>query len=236
MAGAGPPSARITAPFANDHLHECLEPVPESASISGATDDGKVISLESLVLLDGISLRRGKHLMTIAARSYKPLDIVLKPTFRSVAFSNSGEYHEMEKAALDAVGGQRPQGFDVAYVMTDKDLHDQGDYGIAGFAFCIGGIRYPKMAFAIGEGASPWERELDDRMFSAKIAAHEIGHLLGAQHHYGNCIEGNGSTEGGGEPSICTLMWPAEVAFVALNFGTQEATVVRGHAVDFASP
>ena len=236
MASASPSPARPTGPFVNDHLHECLEPVPESASISGATDDGKVISLELLVLLDGITRQRGKHVMTTAAQSYEPLDIALKPTFRSVAFSNSGEYHEMEIAALDAVNGQRPRGFDLVYVMTSKDIHSQGDYNIAGFAFCIGGIRIPEMAFAVGEGTSPWEGQLNDPTFSVKIAAHEIGHLLGAHHHYGNCAEGNRSTDGGGEPSICTLMWPAYVAYAALNFGTLEATVVRGHAVDFASP
>lgn len=243
VASARPSATRTTGPFANDVVDDCLEPVPESASISGATDDGKVISLEVLVLLDGITLRRGKRVMTDAARSYEPLDILLRPTFRSVAkqsafwaFNNSGEYHEMEEAARDAVGGQRPQGFDLVYVMTNKDLHSQGDSSIAGFAFCIGGVRYPEMAFAVGEGASPWEYLINDETFSAKIAAHEIGHLLGAHHHYGNCIEGDRSTAGGGEPSICTVMWTIDVAYVALNFGTLEATVIRGHAVDFAAP
>ena len=122
-ANANPSPARPTDPFAEDHLHECLEPVPESASISGATDDGESISLDLLVLLDGITRQRGKQVMTTAAQSYEPLDISLKPTFRSVTFSNSGEYHEMEEATLDAVGGQRPQGFDLVYVMMDKNLH-----------------------------------------------------------------------------------------------------------------
>ncbi|MDQ4125766.1 MAG: hypothetical protein M3134_09230, partial [Actinomycetota bacterium] len=65
--------------------------------------------------------------------------------------------------------------------------------------------------------------------------AHELGHLLGAHHHYGNCVEGGRSTEGGGEPSLCTLMWTVNVAYVGLEFGSLETAVIRGHAVDYAS-
>jgi hypothetical protein len=63
-----------------------------------------------------------------------------------------------------------------------------------------------------------------------------MGHLLGAHHHYGNCAEGDRDTAGGGEPSVCTLMWTVQVSHVGLSFGTLEAAVIRGHAVDFASP
>ena len=227
--------AHARAPFtAEPNLHECLEPVPESASIANVTDPGHRVAVDTLVLLDGITKRRGREVISTAARAYAPLEIRLDSTFRKVLFDNSGEYHEMEEAALEAVGGERPRGFDVVYVMTSKDLHSQGDPSIAGFAFCIGGVRYPQFAFAVGEGTSPYEKALRDETFSAKIAAHEIGHLLGAHHHYGNCVEGDRSTAGGGEPSICTLMWTIYVQYMALNFGTLEGAVIRGHAVDFA--
>lgn len=226
----------IGSPFAGDTVHECLEPVPEAVGIQDVTDNGQTVRLDSLVLLDGISRSRAVKVLSTTSKSYAPLAITLKNTFRRVRFNNSGEYHEMEQAALDAVGGERPRGFDLVYVMTSKDLHSMGEYGVAGFAFCIGGVRYPKVAFAIGEGLSPWEATLSDKTFSGKIAGHEMGHLLGAHHHYGNCAEGDRSTEGGGEPSICTLMWPTHVRYSAVNFGTLEGTVVRGHAVDFASP
>lgn len=223
-------------PFANDSTHECLEPVPETVGIQNITDDGQTVRLDVLVLLDGIGRSRATEVMRMASESYAPLAIRLRNTFRRVHFNNSGEYHEMEQAALDAVGGERPPGFDLVYVMTSKDLHSMGEYGVAGFAFCIGGVRYPKFAFAVGEGLSPWEATLNDETFSGKIAAHEMGHLLGAHHHYANCAEGNRSTAGGGEPSICTTMWPTHVRYMAMNFGTLEGTVIRGHAVDFASP
>lgn len=222
-------------PFANDSTHECLEPVPEAVGIQNITDDGQTVRLDVLVLLDGISRSRAVKVLSTASESFAPLAIKLRNTFRRVHLSNSGEYHEMEQATWDAVGGERPRGFDLVYVLTSKDLHSMGDYNIAGFAFCIGGVRYPKFAFAVGEGLSPWEATLSDRAFSGKIAAHEIGHLLGAHHHYGNCGEGNRGTEGGGEPSLCTVMWPTHVTYMAVNFGTLESAVIRGHAVDFAS-
>lgn len=235
-AGArGQKATASRGPFGNDAV-KCLEPVPEAVGVQNVTDEGQIVRLDVLVLLDGITRARGVDVLKTASKSYKPLSIRLRNTFRRVRFRNTGEYHEMEKAALDAVGGKRPRGFDVVYVMTSKDLHDMGDGGIAGFAFCIGGVRDPKVAFAIGEGASHYEYLLNDSTFSGKIAAHEIGHLLGAHHHYGNCAEGDRGSEGGGEPSICTLMWPAAVQYSSLNFGTLEAAVVRGHAVEFASP
>jgi hypothetical protein len=140
---------------------------------------------------------------------------------------------------LGEVGGARPKGSDLVYLLTNKDLYfnENGErsYGVAGVAHCIGGVRFRDAAFAIGEGMSPWENIVNDRTFSAKIAAHEIGHVMGAHHHYGNCVEGDRSTDGGGEPSMCTLMWPAYVALAALNFGTLESAVIRGHAVKFAT-
>jgi len=69
----------------------------------------------------------------------------------------------------------------------------------------------------------------------AGYAAHEIGHLLGAHHHYGNCVEGNLSSASDDDISPCTLMFPA-VNGASMNFGTLEGLVVRGHAVDYAAP
>ena len=226
----------VSGPFSQDSTHECLEPVPQTVGVRSITDHGQGISLDVLVLLDGITRPRALEVLGTASKAYEPLGIGLRNTFRHVRFKNSGEYHDMEGAALDAVGGERPRGFDLVYVMTSKDLHSMGDYSIAGFAFCVGGVRDPEVAFAIGEGLSPWEASLNDETFSAKIAAHEMGHLLGAHHHYGNCAEGDRNTAGGGEPSICTLMWPVQLSYAALNFGTFESAVIRGHAVDFASP
>jgi hypothetical protein len=67
-----------------------------------------------------------------------------------------------------------------------------------------------------------------------EIAAHELGHLMGAHHHYANCVEGVLQGEAN-DLSPCSLMFNF-VDFQSLNFALVNTTVVRGHAVEFASP
>ena len=229
----------VESPLADDS-QDCLEAVPAAVSSRGLTDNGNTISLDVLVLLDRLSRTRGTEVMTKAAQAYAPLGIKVKSTFRRANLRSDGNVPRVFDEMIRVLGGARPKGTDLVYLMTDKDLYvvENGElnYDVAGVAYCIGGVRFPNAAFAIGEGKSPWEYRINDYTFSAKIAAHEIGHVMGAHHHYGNCVEGDGSTDGGGEPSVCTVMWPAYVAFMAANFGTLESTVIRGHAVRFASP
>ena len=75
------------------------------------------------------------------------------------------------------------------------------------------------------------------RDVSALIAAHEIGHVLGAHHHYGNCGENvspSAATERR-EVTPCTVM--DQTLFYSSNrFGQLEGAVVRGHAVTYAAP
>lgn len=251
-AEAGVPSVRV--PLGHDTM-ACEEYAPATLSSSGVTDNGEKISLDVLVLLDGLSTKRGVEVMTKAATAYLPLGIRLQTKFRRVAFASdgnektpgaeeagpTGEIDRLFVDVIETMGHERPRGTDVVYLLTNKDIfYDDADgriYDIAGVAYCIGGVRFADAAFAMGEGRpSLWENRLNDRTFSAKVAAHEIGHVMGAQHHYGNCAEGDRSTEGGGEPSLCTVMWPSTVAYMSLKFGTLESSVIRGHAVQFASP
>jgi hypothetical protein len=58
---------------------------------------------------------------------------------------------------------------------------------------------------------------------------------MGGHHHYGNCAEGTKGTQEVFEGSPCTLMFNF-VDFQSIHFSTLNGTVVRGHAVDFASP
>ena len=242
FAGGTSSAILIPNPFDNDVLDryglDCEEFVPLAISADGATDDGRFVTLDVLVLLDGISKTRGRDVMATAARSYKPLGIELRSTFRRVKLQDA-EVTSLLDDSREAVGGSRPKGFDVVYTMTSKDLYlgaDGSGDGLGGYAQCIGGVRRPDIAFAIGEGQTPWEADAADDELSGKFAAHEIGHLMGAHHHYGNCVEGDGRTEGGGEPSICTLMWGAVINLMASNFGTLEGLVIRGHAIEFAAP
>lgn len=251
-AKAAPVSLQL--PLVHDSTGECLEPVPVTVSARGITDPGHRVRLDVHVLLDGISDARGIQVMSKAAEAYAPLGITLKSTFRRVSFPSDGTERtpgstrpmptgqdvKLFTYLRWEVGGVRPRSSDVVYLLTGKDIYvnanGQRNYDAAGVADCIGGVRFPDAAFAIGEGTSPWENIINDDTFSAKVAAHEIGHVMGAHHHYGNCFEGNRSTEGGGEPSLCTVMWPTDINYAAMNFGTLETAVVRGYAVRFAAP
>ena len=156
-------------------------------------------------------------------------------------------------------GGVRPPDSDVVYTLTNKDLYtlteeatatgetdddgdgrvdeDKRDYGLLGLADCIGGVRYDDHAFATGELGDELGERVGPASFlgnvGAKTAAHEIGHLLGAHHHYFDCAEGLLTETTEGEVSPCTIMAPfADLG--SINFGVLDGAVVRGHADAYA--
>lgn len=223
---------------------DCEELVPESYSASGVTDSGQPVSLDVLVFLDGTSLRDARGIMETAATAYAPLNIRLKAVrYRTLAIPADGKANGEPTAEIDrvfatlkdAVGGERPTGVDSVLLLTSKVLWmptpDGGRlYGIGGVADCIGGVRYPEYGFAISAGT----RENRPVPRAARTAAHELGHVMGAAHHYANCVEG-------AAPEMCTVMFNADLEGFglkvnSLKFSTAEAVVVRGHAVDFAAP
>lgn len=223
-----------------DSPRDCLEPAPEAASISGITDNGSDVDLSVRVLLDGVTLERGQAIFAKAAESYAPLGITLSPTgFETVDFSGTDGYGLINQAK-DRFDGSRPAGSDLVFTLTTKNIVTFGLGDIAGQADCVGGVRYPERAFAVGETTGVENLEFFSlRMYmdaAAKIAGHEIGHLMGAQHHYANCAEGKSRVEEGWiEPAPCSLMFNS-IDFMATNFDAVNGVVVRGHAVQFASP
>ena len=58
---------------------------------------------------------------------------------------------------------------------------------------------------------------------------------MGGHHHYGNCAEATQGEQEVSEGSPCTLMFNF-ADFHSIHFSTLNGAVVRGHAVDFASP
>jgi hypothetical protein len=217
---------------------DCLQATPAAVGIAGITDNGQTVSLDVAVLLDGVSLGQGVQIMTKAAESYAPVGVdVNVVSFDSVSFAGT-EGDALIQQAKDYFGGVRPQGSDLVYVLSSKDLTTGGDSGLAGLADCIGGVRFANHAFAVGEAVGidefpigPFALEVNAH---PEIAAHELGHLMGAHHHYANCVEGQLE----GEPtdlSPCSLMFNF-VDFQSLNFSQVNKAVVRGHAVQYASP
>ena len=235
---AGPTTAGPRQPIHIDAQEDCLEPTPAAIAPRAISQEQDALSLDVLVLLDEVPIERGQEVMAKAQDAYSPLEISLDVRFESVRFTPDQVLPEWSEISSDRAleeakkwtGGARPADTDVVYVLTDKRLSDA-----AGRADCIGGVRYPQFAFAVGENYKSEDLlGLFYKNGTAKIAGHEIGHLMGAHHHYANCAEGSpGAVEEGG-PTPCTLMFNY-MDFMSLVFGSLEASVVRGHTLDFAT-
>lgn len=221
-----------------DFATECLQPVPDSFSLLVSP----AIDLDTLVLLDGVERSRANDVMNQAAASYLPLGVNLKWKFRSVNFATDNAI-DLIQLAKDMFGGARPKNTDIVYVMTTKDIQIDDDTSVAGLADCIGGVAWPTTAFAVGEDFGVEEdggRQLGPFVHttngSAIVVAHELGHLMGAHHHYGNCVQGLSAQDlENAEITPCTLMFNA-VNFASLPFGTINSTITRGHAENYAIP
>lgn len=243
LGAAAPGTAR--GRMVDRDAEDCAETVPASWSPAGMTG-GPTIQLQVLVVTDGIAQPDALALIQGAARAYAPLNIELIATFRKATLASDGyttspdgtkrptaDAAALINATRASLGGTRPAGIDMVYVATDKDLHLSGDSSISGYADCTGGIRYPNRAFAAGEAWGAVETVGPLNFYTdapAKIAGHELGHLLGAHHHYANCVQGIESSDvTNREPSACTLMHEL-IDLESLRFGSLEAVVIRGHA------
>ena len=170
---------------------------------------------------------------------YASFDLLLTDDLRSGQRAATMEGQDAIDLAKAQYGGVRPPGTDIVYVLSDRDLTTGGNSGLAGLANCIGGVTYPSRAFTTGE----LNRDPNIDLFvadayveyTAKVAAHEVGHLMGAHHHYQACgpyavtnyLDGYGV---GG----CTLMTNF-VDFVSFPFSPTNQVVARGHAENYAA-
>jgi hypothetical protein len=242
--------AMQTREQAFDTEQDCLEAIPDTIGMLGVTDVGQTIELSVLLLLDGTDATAAAQLIARAAESYRPLGInlVLKGT-RKVSYTTSVST-ELIAAAKASIGGTTPRGIDLVGVFTNKQMQAAtgGAGTVIGQADCIGGVRFDSRSFfvvsdirdienpATGELGTLNSMGLNPNVdAAAEVFAHEIGHLMGAHHHYSNVVEGNLSSAGPSDLSPATLMFPA-VNLSSLNFGTLESIVVRGHAVKYAAP
>jgi hypothetical protein len=220
------------APIEIGHIPECTELVPAGVSL-----DNTPVNLTTRVLLDGVSVARGQQVFDVARDSYAPLGITLSPTFETVSFSGTDAQGLIDQSKA-LFGGTRPAGADLVYTVTSKDIQAGGNTAVAGLADCIGGVAFGDRAFAVGENFTADEAAVLGipvaGNLTAKVAAHELGHLMGGHHHYANCVEGLLS-EFPGELSPCTLMFNA-VDLASINFATLNGLVVKGHAQLYAAP
>lgn len=219
------------------------EEYPEYIGISGVTDEGQVIELSVAVLLDGVDEALARQVMERAKVSYAPLNINLTVAGVSKSKIESVTSDGIILEAKQLTGYVPPFGADIAAVFTNKEMQSAtgGAGTVLGQADCIGGIRAPANSYLVAtiEPESPFELipglALDVER-GPETMAHEIGHLMGAHHHYGNCVEGVSPEDAtNGDISPCDLMFPS-VEPLSLNFAALPGAVVRGHAVDFAAP
>jgi hypothetical protein len=201
------------------------------------------ITLSVLVVLDGVTEEAARAIFDVAARSYAPLGIDLEiARFQTHAFhTNDGLKIIRDTKAL--LGGERPDDVDIVETLVGYDIQQLGQQAIAGIANCIGGVANPDTAFLVAEGIDTigWTNQLPAHVLVdmlGHISAHEIGHLMGAQHHYANCVEGVEPTDVQDDhvtATPCTLMFN-DVTFLSDRFGTFEGTIVRGAASREARP
>lgn len=227
-----------------DTAQDCDEYVPEKVKILTG-NPGDAISLDIMVLHDGIDKLAAETIVTKAARSYAPLNITFTPTYKKVTFPAdpgsapaTAAVTDLLSAAKGLSGGVRPAKSDVVLVLTNKDIYlSSGD--VVGYSECVGGVRYADRAFAIAEAFDQQETLSGLNLYMdlpAKTAAHEIGHLLGARHEHANCVEGAGTEAvANREPSVCTLMTPY-IDLQSRRFGALESGVIRAHAESYAAP
>lgn len=209
----------VLAPIDSDHLLACTELVPHAVAISN-----KKVRMDLRVLLDGVGRKRAARAVGWMRRAYAPLGISVAPTYQRVSFKGR-DADGLNRQAKKLYGGKRPRGIDVVYTITDKNITAAGLTGtsdsVAGLADCIGGVRFAKRAFAVGE-------VFDSPVDTGKCLAHEIGHLFGGHHHYT-------SPEGmlGPEANLLDLMGPS-LGLISLRFSTVNALMVRAHAQLYA--
>ena len=253
------PAGRAGVPV-TPHLDEeidCLEPGPRQVDLGATPLDGKRATVDVLVLLDGVTQAEGAAAVKDATAAYKPIGVDLRARYAPIDVPADGTTEGVdgkpwktastERAmtlAKRAVGGKVPAGVEAVYLLTAKELYlgenepDESNrsYGVAGMADCIGGVAYAHRAFAVGErvsfGDSSGDFEVAARL-PGKILAHEVGHLLGAHHHYANCVENVPTAAIERSTDVCTLMFN-DVGVVGLRFSAMNRAVVRGHAIAHA--
>ena len=218
-----------------DRAENCEELAPEAVQPSAGTN----VNLDVLVLLDEVARPAAEAIFDVAADAYVPSKITVVPTFKKATFDPAmTSAEQLIEAARASTGGVRPPGIDAVYVLTTKDISiASGD--VVGYADCVGGIRYPNRAFAVGESTIETENTGGLNFYvdgPAKVAAHELGHLLGGRHEQANCAEGARADDvSRREATVCTLM-STYLDFQSNDFGTLESSVIRSYAERYAGP
>lgn len=236
---AGPGAERAYAPADCDQF----VPAGSAAAALVPTYRAQPRLLRVLVLAAPADLPLAREAARDAARAYDSVGIRLQTTVRAIAVPKLSEASDDWLAFLKKkMGGKRPVGTDAVYLATTRTL-DSG-----GRADCIGGIADADSAFAVGMlelagivGVSitgldlPIDPSKDGPPIpnmGGLVLAHELGHLLGAHHHYGE-----GCKPGTADPQhACDLMQTISPQTLGLYFAPITTAVIRDHADRYLRP
>jgi hypothetical protein len=218
--------------------------IGDPTAATDGLDTAERITLGVQVVLDGVTPAEADAIFAGAKESYAPLgiDLVVAAPYTTHAFGTDDGLAIISQTK-DLFGGARPAGVDIVEALVGYDIQQLNQYAIAGIADCIGGVAHADRAFLVAEGHTPSDVAIGPAVFdadaNAHVTAHEIGHLMGGQHHYANCVEGISPTDvrddGTVEGSPCTLMFNA-ADFLGGNFDTLNGSIVRGSASRYARP
>ena len=220
-------------------LADCnqLVPAPSAARAALPVGPRPRLLLRVLVLATPADQPLARHAASDAARPYATLGITLRPIFQSITVPALSDAATSWLAFLKkTMHGRRPAGTDAVYLATSKTL-DSG-----GLSDCIGGIAHSNTAFAVGMlrlhglvGVAVQGVDLPINPAQAGpavphgagiVLAHELGHLLGAQHHYGEDCRPSAT-----DPQhACDLMQTISPQMLGLRFGAVNGAVIRDQA------
>ena len=199
------------------------------ASALLAADDGAPLALAvRLVTAPADAAEVRSKVIPALIETYRRINVVMSISLDVMPLLNVDTYpYEQVQRRY---GGVRPAGIDVVHVVSDNFP--------GGFGNCIGGVAFAERAFSTGSLHYSLQGTVAVPMVTAAaIAAHEIGHLLGAQHPMGHCVEAAPqlATQPASDHSIgpCTVMFPAAVG-VSETFARLERATIRSYVRRFA--
>jgi hypothetical protein len=203
-----------------DREGDCGLVDPGLQSALSAADDGSLLHLSVRFVADP----RNAAVLRPAARAlvetYARIGVAVRVSFDVMRLTDDGTYPFVQ--VRRRYGGVRPHGVDAVHVLSD-------DFE-GGYAECIGGVAYPERGFSNGSAHYAFNGVPVDRVPAGMIAAHEIGHQLGAHHEMVSCVEAapqlllKPASDGSAGP--CTVMGPLALQD-SETFSTAERATVR---------
>jgi hypothetical protein len=256
MAAQTPTVVRAGSPLPIDPGPEadCLGPVPFAATQLAR----KTLRADIVVALDGVSVARAKQIMRRAAMAYSPGPVrQITPDIKLNVIAYHDLTGQFESSLVTSgVTGSGPLANDMmsrlifyynlnypnlrrdaVHLLTSQDIGTdlgggQRNNGVLGITNCIGSIG-TKYAYSIAEAGVVKEQLIGPLTFyadlDAKVTAHELGHVFGAQHHYAQCGPSTPAAALDHRPDVCSLMFNDADVF-EMHFNPVESAAIRGFA------